>query len=109
MAIKYDRENQTYHAKVENKRRMALLGEKLGFTNIVVERIDYSRNTREGITSSGILVVRPLDSDVIITAFMVRFNKASAVCKAAGKSCVPPKLAAKIRKNAERFPELFGI
>lgn len=109
MAIKYDRESRTYHAQVDNKIRMELLDKKLGFTNIVVERIDYTRNTREGITSSGILVVRPLDSDVIITAFMVRFNKASAVCKAAGKSCVPPKLAAKIRKNAERFPELFGI
>ena len=111
MAIKCSMEKQTYHAGVERAERMARLEECLGFTNIVVERVCVrnGRAVREGITSSGILVVRSLNSDAIVTAFMVRIEKAYAVCRDAGKKQIPPKLEAKIRKNAIRFPELFNI
>ena len=111
MAIKYSVENRTYHASVERSDRLETLERVLGFTKIVIER-KFFRNgrwVREGITSSGILVVRPLDEDIIITAFMVRVEKAAAVCYDAGKKQIPPKLYEKIVKNAQRHPELFYI
>ena len=84
---------------------------KVNLSKIVIERttIKNGRYVREGITSSGILIVRPLHEDKIITAFMVRVEKAASVCHGAGKKQIPPKLYEKIVKNAQRHPELFNI
>ena len=111
MAIKYNVENRTYHAEIERNARLEALENVLGFTKIVIERttIKNGRYVREGITSSGILIVRPLHEDKIITAFMVRVEKAASVCHGAGKKQIPPKLYEKIVKNAQRHPELFYI
>lgn len=111
MAIKYSVENRTYHAGIERNARLEALERVLGFTKIVIERttIKNGRYVREGITSSGILIVRPLHEDKIITAFMVRVEKAASVCHGAGKKQIPPKLYEKIIKNAQRHPELFNI
>lgn len=112
MAIKYNLENRTYHAEIERADRLETLEKVLGFTKIVVEQVIQRKDgrwVREGITSSGILIVRPINEDIIITAFMVRKEKAVALCRNSGKKQVPPKLYEKIVKNAQRHPELFYI
>lgn len=110
MAIKYDRENKTIHAEFERSERFALLEEYLGFTNIVVEIIDKNEEgklARKGLTSSGIIVVRCLYEDKIITAYMAHDYQVERICRKAGKKCAPPKLMDKVKKNAKRHPELF--
>lgn len=109
MAIKYDRESKTAHAEFERSERFALLEERIGFTNIVVEILEKKdgRFRRVGITSSGIIVIRAQNLDKIITAFMAHDYQAERICKVAGKKCVPPKLMDKVKKNAQRHPELF--
>ena len=110
MAIKYDRENKTHHAESERSERFILLEEYLGFTNIVVEIIERNNEgklIRKGLTSSGVIVVRCLKEDKIITAFMAHSYQAERICRKAGKKCVPPKLMDKVKKNAKRHPELF--
>lgn len=110
MATTYNRNNRTEHAWIDHTARMALIEEYLGFTNIVVEIIEKRKDgriTRKGLTSSGVVVVRCLNEDKIITAFMAHDYQAEGICRKAGKKCVPPKLMEKIKKNAKRHPELF--
>lgn len=110
MAIKYDRECKTAHAEFERSKRFALIEEYLGFTNIVIEIVDRNSEgklIRKGLTSSGVIVVRCLNEDKIITAFMAHDYQAEGICRKAGKKCVPPKLMDKVKKNAKRHPELF--
>jgi hypothetical protein len=110
MAITYNRTNRSEHAWIDHVSRMALIEEYLGFTNIVIEIIEKRKDgriTRKGLTSSGVIVVRCLNEDKIITAFMAHDYQAEGICRKAGKKCVPPKLMEKIKKNAKRHPELF--
>lgn len=110
MAITYNRNNRTEHAWIDHVTRMTLIEEYLGFTNIVVEIIDKRKDgriARKGLTSSGVIVVRCLNEDKIITAFMAREYQAEEICRKAGKKCVPPKLMEKVKKNTKRHPELF--
>ena len=111
MAIKYDRECTTAHAEFERSERFTLLEERIGFTNIVIEILEKKdgRFRKVGITRSGIIVIRALNFDKIITAFMARDYQVERICKVAGKKCAPPKLMEKVRKNAKRHPELFCI
>ena len=109
MATTYDRYNRTEHAQNDHPVRMMMIEEYLGFTNIVVEIIDVKdgKPARKGLTSSGVVVVRRMHEDKIITAYMANEYQAINICKKAGKKCVPPKLMKKIQKNAERYPELL--
>ena len=110
MATTYNRNNRTEHAWIDHAARMILIEEYLGFTNIVVEVIDKRKDgriARKGLTSSGVIVIRYLSEDKIITAYMARDYQAREICRKAGKKCVPPKLMEKVRKNAKRHPELF--
>ena len=110
MAIKYDRENKTIHAEFERSKRFFLLDKYLGFTNIVIEIVEKNEEgklARKGLTSSGIIVVRCLHEDKIITAYMAHDYQAERICRKAGKKCAPPKLMDKVKKNAKRHPELF--
>lgn len=109
MAITYNSENRTSHAWNDHPERMQLIEEYLGFTNIVVEIVELradGRYSRKGLTSSGVIVVRSLYEDRMITAFMANEYQAVDICLRAGKKCVPPKLLNKIRKNNKRHPEI---
>ena len=109
MATAYNSYNRTEHAYIDHPERMRLIEEYFGFTGIVVEIIDKKRGrlARKGLTSGGIVVVRALNEDKIITAYMANEQEAIEICRRAGKKCVPPKLWKKVQKNLERHPELL--
>jgi hypothetical protein len=109
MAITYNRTNRSEHAWIDHPERMRLLEEYIGFTNIVVEVFDKKKGrvARKGITSSGLIIIRSVKEDKIITAYMPEEQEVIAVCRKAGKKCVPPKLMEKVRKNLARHPELL--
>lgn len=96
---------------IRDAERIRLIEEYLGLTNIVVEIIEEreGRYARKGLTSSGVIVIRKIEEDKIITAFMASERQALHICKEAGKKCVPPKLWKKIQKNLEKYPELLYI
>lgn len=109
MAITYNSTNRTEHAYIDHPERMRLLEEYIGFTGIVVEILDKRKGqyARKGLTSSGLIVVRCLHEDKMITAYMPDEEQAKEICRKAGKKQVPPKLWKKIQKNLERHPELL--
>ena len=111
MAITYNSNNRTNHAWNDHPERMRLIGEYFGFTGIVVEVIEErgGRPTRKGLTSSGVVVIRKMDEDKIITAYMATERQAFNICYRSGKKQIPPKLWKKIFKNLERHPELISM
>lgn len=109
MAIAYNSTNRTEHAYIDHPERMRLIEEYFGFTGIVVEILEKRKGqyARKGLTSAGIVVVRCLNEDKMITAYMPSEEQAKEICRKAGKKQVPPKLWKKIQKNLERHPELM--
>ena len=99
----------SYHAQVERADRLAQLEEVLGFTKIVLEVPVAEEEKRYCLTSSGILIVKNLHRDYVITAFMATIDQAYRICKMAGKSQIPPKLEKRVVKNYERHKYLFYI
>lgn len=99
----------SYHAQYERADRLQALEEVLGFTKIVVEVPVVEDQKRYCLTSSGILIIKNLHKDYVVTAFMATVDQAYRVCRMGGKSCIPPKLEKKIVKNNERHRELFFI
>lgn len=99
----------SYHAEYERADRLARLEEVLGFTNVVLEAPCTERGVRYCITSSGILIVKNLFTDVVVTAYLINMKQCAFYCRMAGKSCVPPKLEKRVRKNMERHQNLYFI
>lgn len=102
--------NFSKHLQNDHPERLAALEEYIGFTNIALEVVEvhkkYGRR-RVGITSSGIMIIRNVRENFIITAYLPTMVEVEKVAKQAGKKCVPPKLLKKVQKNLERYPELM--
>ena len=99
----------SYHAQVERADRLAQLEEVLGFTNIVLEVPVVEEEKRYCLTSSGIIIVKNLHRDFVVTAYMATIKQCYRICRMAGKSQIPPKLHKRVTKNCERHSELFYI
>ena len=83
--------------------------EVLGFTKIVLEVPVVEEEKRYCLTSSGVLIVKSLYRDFVITAFMCNVDQCYRLYRMAGKAQVSPKVYKKITKNIERHSELFYI
>lgn len=99
----------TYHAAHERAERIAALEEVLGFTSIVVEVGVAAEQVRYCITSSGVILIKNLQKDILITAYMASIAQVYAICRLAGKAQIPPKLYKRVIKNNERHRNLFYI
>ena len=102
--------NFSKHLQNDHPERLAALEEYIGFTNIVMEATIVSPRygcRKLGLTSSGILVVRSMNNNFIITAYLPTIDEAMLIARHAGKKVIPPKLYKKILKNVERHPELM--
>ena len=101
--------NTTFHAGVERANRLQALEEVLGFTKPVLEVEVYEEEKRYLLTSSGIVIVKNLYRDIVITAFMANVNQCYRLYRMAGKGQMSPKMEKRVMKNCQRHPELFTI
>ena len=101
--------NLTFHAECERANRLQALEEILGFTNAVLEIKCYEEEKKYLLTSSGIIVVKNLYRDTVITAYMANINQCYRLYRMAGKSQISPKVRKRVLKNIERHPELFAV
>ena len=99
----------SYHAKYERADRLEKLEEVLGFTKIVLEVPVVEEEKRYCLTSSGILIVKNLYRDYVVTAFMVNIDQCYRLYRMAGKAQMSPKMYKRVVKNCERHKELFYI
>lgn len=85
------------HTKTDRLDRMVYIATTVGFGNVIFERVEQDK--RECLTDTGVLLVKALESDFLITAFIVSIDKANAMYKSAGKGRMPDSLYRKINKN----------
>lgn len=83
----------THHASRDRYERLCALIDYLGMDEIVLEVPDYAN---EGanlcLTRSGIIIVRGVADNVVITAYMASVNCVYAMYKQAGYQRIPKKL-----------------
>lgn len=99
----------SYHAQYERADRIEKLEEVLGFTKIVLEVPVVEEEKRYCLTSSGVLIVKNLYRDFVITAFMCNVDQCYRLYRMAGKAQMSPKMYKRVTKNIERHSELFYI
>lgn len=99
----------SYHARVERAERLKMLEEILGFTKVVLEVEYKDEQTRYCLTSSGIIIVKNLYTDLVVTAYMANLNQCYRLYREAGKAQMSPKMRKRVLKNIERHSELFYI
>ena len=99
----------SYHAQVERADRLAQLEEALGFTHIVLEVPVVEEEKRYCLTSSGIIIVKNLHKEFVVTAFMANINQCYRLYRMAGKGQMSPKMQKRVVKNCERHRELSYI
>lgn len=99
----------SYHAKVERAERLAMLEQVLGFTSIVLE-VEYEKeDTKHCLTSSGIVIIKNLYTDLVVTAYMANLKQCYKLYRDAGKAQIAPRMYKRVKKNAERHSELFYL
>lgn len=79
------------HILTDRANRLRRLEETLGMTRVVLEWTDTTANKRYCITSSGIMIIKAIDEDFVITAWMATVDQLYRLCRAAGKAQMPPK------------------
>ena len=99
----------SYHVQYERAERLQALEEILGFTNITLEVKCVEENKRYCLTSSGILIVKNLYEDFVITAWMATVDQCYKLYRMSGKNQISPKMYKRVKKNAIRHKELLYI
>lgn len=97
----------SYHAEVERAERLQKLENVLGFTSVVLE-VCHSEK-RYCLTSSGIIIIKDIAKDYVVTAMMATIDQCYRLYRLAGKSQISPKIYKRVKKNQERHYELLHI
>lgn len=99
----------TAHAKFDRRQRIEALEQVLGFTRSVLEVKVQEEDRKYCLTSSGVLLVKSISTDVVITAFMANIDQCYRLYRMAGKKQISPKVRERVMKNAERHWYLFDL
>lgn len=91
--------NMTYHAKVERIDRLVHIAQTVGFgEEIILTCINRENNTRECLTETGVIMIKAMHDETLVTAFIANIDKASAMYSSMGRK-IPQYIARKIRNN----------
>lgn len=71
----------------------------LDISNVVLEH--RMENKRECVTSSGVILVKALETEFLITAYVATIEKVYALYRAEGHDHLPDGLAHRIAKNKD--------
>ena len=88
------------HVKEDRLDRMVYIATTIGFGKVIFERVNDDR--RECITDTGVLMVKSITEDFLITAYIMSVDKAIAIFRnICGDGRMPTYLYETIRKNAK--------
>lgn len=95
--MKTNRIVMSAHVREDRLDRMTYIAMNVGFGEVVMEHRMESK--RECITDTGVILVKGLEDDFLITAFVGTIDKVSAIYHANGFDRVPTKIYNKVQKN----------
>lgn len=97
----------TVHAAVERIDRIVYIAKNIGWgEGIAVEVRREDRRTRELLTDSGVLIVKDMNEDIFVTAYVPTYEKTISLYKMAGKR-MPSYIAAKVKKNQKYSKDFY--
>lgn len=97
----------TIHAAVERIDRIVYIAQNIGWgEGIAVEVLREDRGTREYLTDSGVLIVKDMNDDIFVTAYVPSYEKTISLYKMAGKR-MPSYIAAKVKKNQKYAKDFY--
>lgn len=89
----------TNHARLERTDRLVYIATTVGFGEVVFEH--RTKEHRECITDSGVLLIKSLTDEILVTAYIVTIDKAIALYRNEfGDKRMPHKLYTTIMNNA---------
>lgn len=86
------------HVREERLDRLTYIAMNVGFGEVIIE--NRLETKRECITDTGVILVKGLEDDFLITAFIGTIDKVSAIYHANGYERIPTSVYNKVIKNA---------
>lgn len=91
--------NVSNHLSEERIDRAVFIGTTIGFGEIIKKAVRTNKEGKERcycITDTGVIIVKTLDEQVVITMYIAQFNQVSWIY---GKEKIPTSLIRTVRKN----------
>ena len=85
------------HCKTDRINRMVYIATTVGFGEVVLEV--KCEDKRECVTDTGVILVKALKEDFLVTAYIGSIDKITSMYKAVGKDKMPNWLYSKVVKN----------
>ena len=100
------------HLIQDRLERMVLIATTIGYGNIIREFVTDGKygKIRQCITDTGLVIIKEVDSEKIITVYAIHLNRAIALYRSeAPNERIPQKLYTAILNNEKKRPFLFGV
>jgi len=92
----------TQHVLNDRMERMLYIAEHVGWGEVIME-VENSATTCMCLTSTGVVLVKNLHRDTLITAYLPNRNDLIYMCRALGYSRIPTVVENKMRKNHKHY------
>ena len=92
----------TQHVLNDRMERMLYIAEHIGWGEVIME-VENTATTCMCLTSTGVMLVKNLGHDTLITAYLPNHNDLMYMCKALGYNRIPIIVENKMRKNHKHY------
>ena len=100
-----DINNLSYHVRMDRKERLAQIKSiGIGFSIAEREEIKDGRKVIKTLTSTGIIVIRAAENNMIITMYLAEFDQAEKFFRKQYGLKLPKDIGDKIKLNNIMFP-----
>lgn len=100
------------HIIQDRLERMVLIATTIGYGNIIKEFVTQGKygKVRQCITDTGVVIIKELFTEKVITVYAIRINRAIALYRTkAPNERIPQKLYTAIVNNEKKRPFLFDV
>lgn len=99
--MKPTRIKMSRHVQEERLDRLTYIAMEVGFGEVVLEQ--RYPDKRECVTDTGVILVKALNDEFLITAFVATIDKVSAIYLSNGYERIPTAIYNKIAKNTRHL------
>ena len=102
----------TQHAKVDRIDRLVKCIELLGVGEVILtasNEEDTRRGIKRQLTSTGLVLIVSLESNILITGYMGNFSQVNAIYYENGIEKMPVSMRKQVKKNVEKYKFLLEM
>lgn len=88
------------HAVVDRIDRLMVIAERIGWGEVIMETVDENDSDHMlCLTSTGVLIVKGITKNALITAYVPTFEKLYSVCQLCHREFIPTTLVHRHKKS----------